>query len=449
MKKDFVYYLDQDEEPDTVELDAETLQEFIKAHQARKAEYDELENLYIGKHPILDQAPKAAYKPDNRLVVNFPKYIVDTFNGFFMGKPVKVTHDDMATNEFLDVLHKMNNQDDNNAEMSKMCDIFGHAYELVFTDEEGEIGIAPLDPREAFIIVDNSIRKRTLFGVRYYKHGENIVGTISDAHQITDFIIGDDDLKFGEVRPHQFGDVPMIEYVANKERQGIFEPVISLIEAYNKTLSEKANDVDYFADAYLVILEALLDKEQLQQLRDNRTINMTSREDGHKIDIKFLEKPNADETQENLLETLKKMIFQIAMVANISDENFGVESGVSLDYKLKPMSDLAATRERKFIAGMNRRYRMIGNLGGNKLSNDNWVKLEYIFTRNLPANLEAEANVIQKVTGTIPDEYIFKMSSMIDDVQEAMLKAKEMETVESDDEYDFNKVDDSNDDTDK
>lgn len=36
---------------------------------------------------------------------------------------------------------------------------------------------------------------------------------------------------------------------------------MSQINAYNKALSEKANDVDYFADAYLKILGERIDDE--------------------------------------------------------------------------------------------------------------------------------------------------------------------------------------------
>ena len=45
----------------------------------------------------------------------------------------------------------------------------------------------------------------------------------------------------------------MIEFILNDSRTGIFEGVVSLINAMNKATSEKANDVDYFADAYLAI----------------------------------------------------------------------------------------------------------------------------------------------------------------------------------------------------
>lgn len=38
---------------------------------------------------IDDEPTKDPWKPDNRLTVNFTKYIVDTFTGYFNGIPVK------------------------------------------------------------------------------------------------------------------------------------------------------------------------------------------------------------------------------------------------------------------------------------------------------------------------------------------------------------------------
>lgn len=101
-----------------------------------------------------------------------------------------------------------------------------------------------------------------------------------------------------------------------------------------KTISEKANDVDYFADAYLKILGAKLEKDELEQLRQKRIINFDG-EDASSLIVEFLQKPDGDTTQENLINRLEKLIFQICMVANISDENFGASSGIALKYKLQ------------------------------------------------------------------------------------------------------------------
>ncbi|VTT18301.1 portal protein [Streptococcus dysgalactiae subsp. equisimilis] len=59
----------------------------------------------------------------------------------------------------------------------------------------------------------------------------------------------------------------MIEYVENEERQSLLASVCDIDNAFNKAISEKANDVEYFADAYLKILGAELDDETLKSLR--------------------------------------------------------------------------------------------------------------------------------------------------------------------------------------
>ena len=142
--------------------------------------------------------------------------------------------------------------------------------------------------------------------------------------------------------------VPATEYVENEERIGIFEGVLPMINAYNKALSEKANDVDYFADAYLIVLGADMDEEDIKSLRENRIINFPG-DDTPNLVVKFLEKPNGDTTQEHLIDRLERLIYQISMVANISDESFGASSGIALKYKLQAMSNQigrASCRER-------------------------------------------------------------------------------------------------------
>ena len=62
----------------------------------------------------------------NPNAVNFAKYITDTMNGFFIGIPIKVLCDeDKRVAEYVEFLDSYNDQDDNNAELSKLCDIYG------------------------------------------------------------------------------------------------------------------------------------------------------------------------------------------------------------------------------------------------------------------------------------------------------------------------------------
>lgn len=397
------------------EFTPELLQEYINIHKQKLGRYKTLREAYENMYPIYNMPPKAQYKPDNRISVNFAKYIADTMNGYFMGVPVKVTHPVETVAKFLDYLDSYNNQDDNNAELSKLCDIFGHGFELLFHDEQGEIGITYVSPEECFIIYDDSILHRPLYAVRYYYDNDGtLYGSFSDSTNVYYFDSGSN-YVFSEGEPHHFNGVPVIEYVENKEKHGIFEDVLSLINAYNKAISEKANDVDYFADAYLKILGAKLGEDALKELRNNRIINFEGF-DTDKLIVEYLQKPNADTTQENLINRLEKLIFHISMVANINDENFGNASGISLEYKLQSMSNLAMTKERKFRAGMNKRYKLICSDPGNKLNADDWLDIDIKFTRNTPKNLLEESQIAGNLSGITSQKTQLSVLSCVDNV---------------------------------
>ena len=412
--------------PKDTEMTLPLLQEFLDKHKRQvDNRYEKLYDAYTSNHDILHQAAKPKYKPDNRIVVNFPKYIVDTMNGFFIGNPVKVVADDSKVAEFVEYLDQYNDQDDNNAELSKICSIYGRGFEMYFTDEEANQCITYLDPKEAFMIYDESIIERPLFFVRRYVDRDNTEwGSISDKNGVRNFKVTGGLQWVDEWQPHHFNDVPATEFVENAERQGLFEPVLSMVNAYNKAISEKANDVDYFADAYLKVLGVKLDNDDVAHIRDNRVVNFEG-DDAQKIIVEFMGKPESDATQENLLERLERLIFNISMVANISDENFGASSGIALKYKLQAMSNLEKTKERKFASGMNRRYKLLFGHPASKVPADAWVQLHYQFTPNIPANLLEEAQIAAQMEGITSHETQLKVLSIVDDVQGELDKIEE------------------------
>ncbi len=93
------------DEPITVEV----LTKFMEKHKLEVARYEYLKNMYRGFMDIDDEPKKDPWKPDNRLAVNFTKYIVDTFTGYFNGIPVKKSHSDK---EILTKLQEFDNLND-------------------------------------------------------------------------------------------------------------------------------------------------------------------------------------------------------------------------------------------------------------------------------------------------------------------------------------------------
>ena len=408
-------------------MDEIQLAKYIAKNDEKVAQkYEKLQKAYKTDYDIFHQEKKPDYKPDNRIAVNFAKYITDTMNGFFIGIPIKVSSKDSSVDDYINYLDVYNGQDDNNAELAKTMKIYGRGYEMYFVDEEGNIGITYLDPMEAFMIYDESILMRPRYFVRIYKDTEGIRhGSISNETTVRYFDI-DGGLRFrpDEERLHGFDGVPATEYIENSERQGIFESVLSMIDAYNKALSEKANDVDYFADAYMKILGAKLSEPELQAIRDMRILNFEG-EDGSKIIADFMSKPSADTTQENLLERIERLIFLISMVANINDENFGTSSGIALKYKLQSMNNLAKTEERKFTSGMNQRYKLIFSNPVSGMKTDDWLKIDIKFTRNFPANELEESQIAGNLSGITSKETQLKVLSVVDNVNDELDRIKE------------------------
>lgn len=402
---------------DGVEMTPELLSDYIgKNDRITQRRYLPLWKAYNNDYRIFHQKRKASWKPDHRLAVNFAQYITDTFEGFFLGNPVKTTASDDSVSAYVGYLDAYNDQDDSNAELSRIVSIFGRGYEMYYTDEDGIECTAYLDPMESFMIYDEAIHPHPRYFVRTYIDSNKIKrGSISDTDTVRYFKI-DPDLRWtSDPDPHNFDGVPAAEFVQNRARRGIFENVMSLIDEYNKTLSEKANDVDYFADAYMKILGAKIDKETIKFMRDNRVINFSGKS-AEDLVVDFLQKPNGDTTQENLLDRLERLIFTISMIVNLEDDDFATSSGVALKYKLTPMSNLAKTKERKFTSGLNRRYKILFSNSVSGMATDAWTQLEFTFTPNFPTDIASEADAVSKLSGITSRKTQLKMISAVSDV---------------------------------
>lgn len=411
----------------------ELVSEAVGLHQTYLLKgYIENEDMYMSKHKILDEPTKDKWKPDNRLVINYAKYIVDTFSGYQIGVPAKVTHGDSEVAEFIDRFRKINDMEDTEFELAKISDIFGHAFLYIYQDEGSNTRATYNNPVNMLLVHDNTIEEKPLFAVRYAFNDGEVKGygqviTTSEIIEAT-FELGGK-ATFGERTPHLYGKLPVVELIENEERQGIFDSVKTLINALNKAASEKANDVDYFADAYLKVVGVELSADMASQIRENRIFNLwkNSGTDGALPDVGFLEKPNSDTTQENLIAMLKESIFAVSMVANLSEEDFGNASGTALAFKLQAMDNLAKMKDRKMQSTFNRLYEIVFNVPNSKVSGDGWTGIKYQFTRNVPRNVLEEAQIVAQLSGQVSNATKLSVLSIVDSPEAELDKMAEEE----------------------
>ena len=411
-------------------IKGDLIQKQIAKHNNMLQRYTYLENMYKGFHDIFKGPDKENWKPDNRLAVNFPRYITDTFTGYGYGVPIKVTHPDEKVNDAIQLFGRQNEITDHEAEMVKKCCIYGHAFEFMYQNEQHETKVSSISPKELFVMYDDKLSQRALFAVRYgvYPQSSDKAGKTYGEVYTKDFIYTFEDKKVSEGIDNPYGFIPCVEWRLNDERMGLFEPITGLVETYSATLGEKANDVDAFAEAYLAILGAELDDDGVRHIRDNRIINLYGTDNAKDILIQFLQKPTADGTQENLLNRLETLIYQISMVANISDESFGnAASGVSLAYKLQAMSNLALTFDRKIEKSLRKRYKIFCSLVTNVHDPLAYQDIEIKTTRNIPVNTQNEAQIASTLQGVVSKETQLSVLSIVPDVRREIEKMDEEE----------------------
>ena len=439
--------------------DTQKLNEYIKAHDNLiTSKYNALYNAYSCNAAILSAAKKALNKPDHRVAVNFPRYVVDTYNGFARGIPVTISSDDESVDEYVRSVIDRTGLDDVNAEIHKNKCIFGESYQIIFVDEEGEIGTVAVDPLEAFPIYSNSIRPKLRYFVRtFYDEDNKRHGTVSDDTNVYEFDFDGGEIKITDSHPHGFPGVPAVVYTMNTSRIGLIEIILPMSDAYDRAISEKANDVDAFADAILKVLGANLSEDQLDNLRDRRIINIGGK-DGAGVVVDFLGKPSGDSTQENLLERLERLIFTVSMVCNVSDNNFATSSGIALKMKMEPMSNMAAGDWRSDKSSMKNFWKLVFGNPINTVAPDAWESLTLSNSLNYPDDLADAAatastlgGIVSKRTqlASLPGSLVPDVDAELERIAEEQKAAQETIKATQDEEKTMNEVTTDEEDTDE
>lgn len=402
------------------EITIDLVNEYIRLHEERLPRYRYLENLYKGFHDIFNLPEKENWKPDNRLAVNFPKFITDVFMGYGYGIPTKKSHPDKAANDAIADFDRRNRIEDHDFEMIKNVCKYGHAFEYMYQDEEAHTRVARNTPIEAFVVYENTLRKAAKFAIRYGYKDDTVTkyGEILTKEYIQEFV-GD---KLGEIKPNPYGKINIVEWIMNEERMSIYEVIAGLSEVYNKAIAEKANDVDAFAEAYLAILGAELDEDGVARIRDNRIINLCGTDNPKDVLVQFLQKPTADGTQENLLDRVERLIHKTSMVPDINSESFGNASGVALEYKLQPLSNIAKFLDRKIQKSMSKRYKLFCTLSTNIANKDAYEDIQYTAMRNIPRNIMEETQAASNLEGVVSKETQLSVLSIVPDPAEEIKK---------------------------
>ncbi|MDO4752798.1 MAG: phage portal protein [Candidatus Saccharibacteria bacterium] len=439
------------------EINATVIKEAIDYNEKRRERFDTLDRYYIGDQDILHRE-----KPDllhnNKVMINHAKYIVDTNVGYLLGNPVEYQASDKVNIDAVLDCYKKQTMNDNDSEIAKNCAIFGLQYEYVFANEDAEPESAILDVRNTIIVYDNTIKHNKMFAVNYRPIFKKPTDTdpeyydviFVDNRVVRNYRLKGENLILDKEDSHAFKEVPMIEFVNNKDYLGDFETVVSLIDAYNLIQSDRVNDREQLVDAILCFYGMKFTPEQMAELKEHRMISNIPMDGKIEYLIKTLNESDTDILRKNI----ENDIHKISMTPNLADENFANNSsGVAISYKLLAFDQNIKNKERYFERGLMERFRLYNNFLNTKSSMPivPTEEVDAIFKRNLPRNDYETSQMILNLQGIVDKELLVSQLSFVRDSKETVeLAAKEDEaTLESAAEFAKNEIKDANNDADE
>ncbi|WP_289147287.1 phage portal protein [uncultured Megamonas sp.] len=419
--------------------------DLIKKHSKEKRRLSKLQKYYNNENTkIATRKYKNKNKPKNRLSHPYAQYITDTAVGYLLGKPVAYTTEDKNLLETITDIFRYNDEADNNTTLAKMASIYGYAYEIMYLDKNAKPRFKAIDPSELIVCYDNTLEENIVLAIRYYdevvrnndleetvtrlevytKPTENDKGEIIANGKIIRGTIRLESITLEDEEDYYFNDIPVNVYINNDELYGDFEKVLSLIDAYDQSQSDTANDFELFTNCMLVINGELIDDEQAENLNDVNLIQFLNSDS----DAKYLIKDIQDTALENYKNRLNEDIHRFSFVPNMSDENFSNNaSGIAMKFKLMGLENLIGVKEAKFKKGLMRRIELLCAYAKMKNNSDySYLAIEPVFTRNTPNNELELSQIMQNLTGILSEETIIGMSPRVSDIQ-AEIERKEKE----------------------
>lgn len=412
---------------DELALDKNIILRLINKHAAIMADKVKCREYYEGKHEILSREREKG-APNNKVVCNHAKDITDTATGYFMGNPI--TYSNTGDQDIDPLLKAFDNAniDDVDGENALDASKIGFAYEYVYAKEgESTPTSKNISPFNTFIVHDDTIEENELAGVYYYAKKDDandksywVATVVTKTYKYTLVIENNTDISqelTEEPEEHYFGEVPIIEYLNNKEGIGDFELQIPLIDAYNTLMSDRVNDKEQFIDAILALYGAILGedeeetKEAKKKLRDAKLLELP-------MDAKaeYLTRQMDESGVEVLRKAIKEDIYTFSHVPNFTDESFaGNTSGVALELKLLGLEMLTKIKERYYKKGNRKRIRLYCNFLGMKAIAMEAGSIVATFSRSLPKNLQELANIVLNLEDVVSKKTLLKLLPFVED----------------------------------
>lgn len=436
-------------------VDETILYKIIRKHRGNAKYNKSLYDRYMvldGSIPIFKR--EARFKEENpinnKLNDDYFGEIVDFKTGYFAGKPITYSYSKgeeaqketggetavKAAAEIVTDFTTRNNMYGCDMEITKFASMCGYAGRLMYIDKDGNERCMPTLAHESIFISETQNICEPDYSLHYFQT-EDINGAkrwnveFYDDTYVYIYRGQLNALELVDKKPHLFDYDPFQGIANNREMLGDAEKVLTLIDDFDKVLSDNSNEVEAFVHAYLIFEGLRISDEEIAkgQKTGSFVIPATGTQQGKAY---FLTKNINDAFTEHHLDRLEKLIYRFSKTPNLSDESFGSASGISLKFKLHGLETKCGMFQAKMMDAANYMWKVLASAWRKKTITVNPLHVTMDFKRNFPLDIQNEAAAAQTlISAGLPKEFVYSQLSFVDDV-DAIMEAieEEKESVE-------------------
>lgn len=387
-------------------------------------------------------------KADYRARHNWGGYISSFITGYVAGNDIGVeVRNDSETNiECIQEIIEINDLKTTDYELAYDTSRYGRAFELHYRNEEGQDCIRLIDADEMFVIRDVTVDKEIVGVVHLPIINDDLYITIYTDKEIISYQPTEShtiSLTGVKRQRHFYDDVPVVEWMNNRFRNGDFEHQIPIIDLYDSAQSDTANYMSDLNDAMLVIngdfKSADMSTEDVVKMKDANMLLLESGIDPsgkqQSMSADYIYKKYDVAGTEAYKTRLMNDIYKLSNVPNLDDDRFySGQSGIALQYKMIGLEQIRATKEAFYKRALKRRYRLISNVHRNL--NDTPINaddLEFVFHPNIPQDVWEEVQQYLSAGGELSQETLSGLTTFINDYEDEKVKLEKESAPYADD----------------
>ena len=314
----------------TIENVVDEVAKAYATHCVNQNDISLLWDYYRGKTKIRNKEKEVRAEINHKINENRAFEIVGFHKGYVFGEPIQYVRRENATSKLSDdaIAADINALNGYMSDANKAsCDnsiaewlyIAGVGYRLTLPNkrwtadgEEPPFEMFSLDPRRTFVVYTNDIRETPVMGVCCVEkeYGEKVFSVYTE-NSYFEFE------EHGEAREvkHALGMIPIVEYPANNARLGVFEIVMTMLDALDELQSNRMDDIVQFVNSFLAILGGQLDEETYKKLEEWKTLCLPEG-----TDAKYL----SPTMSQGDIQTLKSDFYQsILTICGVPNRNGG------------------------------------------------------------------------------------------------------------------------------